>query len=268
MSDAENPRMSQVSQAPRMNSVERPVVETSKPSVPYTSAESRGAPYGSSSRGPPPTVDPQTASNRFAVTVIGIIVIICLLVAAIVLPLTLDSYCNCPDVPNISGPTSPLATPSPILAPTPSPTVSPGTPTTSPTIPTGTTEVSDRFFQFVQNYASVISGEEVFEDPGSPQFRAAQFIADEAEFNSDLTSVAQLDDLYALTVFYYSTNGDDWTECSQGSDVCDEESWLNPQLSQCNWNWIDCNDEGRVVDIIFSKCFVRNVSFKLWSEFV
>jgi hypothetical protein len=241
MTDAENPRASQVSQAPPMSSV--------KSSDPYAS---RGAPQYSS-RAPDDTVDAQTASNRFAVIVLGILVVIALGVAAIVLPFTLDSYCNCPDVPNISGPSAPSATPDP----TPSPTVPPGTPTASPT---RTGNVSDRFVQFVDNYARDISGDEPFDDPDSPQFRAAQFIADDANFAATISNVDQLGDLYAVTVFYYSTNGDDWTECSQGSTVCDGESWMNPDVTYCDWQWINCNDAGRVIDIIFSKSWAVRAS--------
>lgn len=188
------------------------------------------------------TVDPQTAANRFAVVVVGILIIIALGVAAIVLPFILDSYCNCPSVPNISG-SSPPAT---------SPTVSPGTPTINP-------DVSDQFLQLVNNYARAISGDEPFEDPQSPQYRAAQFIADNANFVNQLSKESELDDLYALTVFYYSTNGDDWTECSQDGTVCDGTSWLDPDAVQCQWNWIECNQDGRVVNVIFGTCCVKEM---------
>lgn len=233
MTDAENPRTPQVSQAPAMSPV--------KSSEPYAS---RSAPQYSSRA--PDTVDPQTASNRFAVIVLGILVVIGLGVAAIVLPFTLDTYCNCPDIPNV------LASPEPSESPnsTPSPTVPPGTPTESPT---RLGDESDRFKQFVDNFARGISGDEPFQDPDSPQYRAALFIADEVTFDDGLSSLGQVEDLYAVTVFYYSTNGDDWTECSQGSTDCQGESWLNPDLTNCDWNWISCNDEGRVVDIIFSR---------------
>jgi hypothetical protein len=172
-------------------------------------------------------------------------VVICLGVAAIVLPFTLDSYCNCPSVPNISGTAAPTASPQP----TSSSTVPPGTPTATPT---RGGNVSDRFVQFVDNYARGVSGDEPFDDPDSPQYRAALFIADEVTFADTLTGLGQVGDLYAVTVFYYSTNGGDWTECSQDATDCEGESWLNPEVIHCNWNWITCNDDTRVVDIIFS----------------
>lgn len=257
-SDIENPgqsiqsggRPSQVSQAPPTSSMQRSSMQASmqpKPDDPYASQQSRGAASSgvySSRAAATAGVDPQTASNRFTVIMIGILIIICLGVAAIVLPFTLDSYCNCPQVPNISGPTV-----SPNQEPTTSPTVSPGTPTASPTL---VGNPSERFVQFVNNFARDISGDEPFGDPDSPQYRAAAFIADDAEFTTTFTDVAQLGDLYAATVIYYSTKGDDWTKCSQGSNDCDGVSWLSTTQNQCEWHWITCNDAGRVVDIIFS----------------
>ncbi|KAG7345456.1 RHS repeat-associated core domain containing protein [Nitzschia inconspicua] len=232
--DAENPRGSQVSQAPPINSVKY-------------------------SRPAPDTMDPQTASNRFAVIVLGISVVICLGVAAIVLPFTLDSYCNCPSVPNLSGSPSPTASP----GSSPSSTVPPGTPTATPT---RLDDVSDQFVQFVNNYARRISGDEPFEDPSSPQFRAAQFIADESTFGSTISSLGQLDDLYAVTVLYYSTKGDGWTECSKEGTNCDGEPWLSPDVSNCEWNWITCNDDGRVVDVVFTNADGNNLDGPLTLE--
>jgi hypothetical protein len=246
LSDAENPRISQVSQSspPMNNSV--------KANDPYASRV--GPQYSGRT---PDTVHPQTASNRFAVIVLGILVVIALGVAAIVLPFTLDSYCNCPSIPNISGTSVPTA--SPQSTPTPPTTVPPGSPTASPT---PGEDLSDRFVQFVDNYARGVSGDEPFDDPNSPQYRAALFIADDVTFADSLTGVGQVGDLYALTVFYYSTKGDDWTQCSQDATDCDGESWLNPELNHCNWNWITCNDESRVIDIIFSTLlFVHLPSF-------
>jgi hypothetical protein len=105
----------------------------------------------------------------------------------------------------------------------------------------------------VERYAAPISGEDVFEDFSSPQYRAASFIANDVTFYQQL-DMEQLDDLYALSVFYYSTGGDNWLECSQGSANCTQgESWLNPDIDQCSWSWVTCNDAGRVTDIIFSK---------------
>lgn len=223
--------------------------------------------YGENFRGPPPAAgytsssrapgsssfkgtDADTATCRYWTIVFGIVVVICLGVVAIVLPLTLDSYCDCDPV--ILGPT-----PSPTRSPNEPPT--PGEPTAAPSSPPS----SDRFSQFVRNYAAAISGEEVFRDSTTPQYRAAEWIT-QANIDDTITSVDQLDDLYAVTVFYYSTGGDDWAECSQGNTGnCPGNSWLNDDVGPCDWEWITCNDGGRISDIVICKCLCLVLALSL-----
>jgi hypothetical protein len=223
-----------------------------QPFQPYGSQQSPPPGYstrGSISAAAPKGPDEGTATSRYYVIVVGIIVVICLGVAAIVLPFTLDSYCDCPDVPNINSPTQPTPAPQPSTPSQPSSSAAPTAPTASPSV----APTTGRFTQFVENFAADISGSDVFEDPSSPQYRAAQFIANEASFDSEINNVEQLGDLYAVSVFYYSTGGDDWTECSQGNSTCEGQSWLSPEVGYCEWNWITCNEDNRVSDIIFSK---------------
>lgn len=247
----QQPRPSQAAmqQSARPSTASVPQYQTygSQQGAPPAGYSIRTSVAGGAAAAAPKGVDDGTASTRYKVIVLGIIIVICLGVAAIVLPFTLDSYCDCPDVPNISSPTQP--TPSPAA---PSPPSSEESPTADPSsqsnVPT-----TGRFTQFVDGFAADISGRDVFEDPTSPQYRAAEFIANEVSFDSEVTNVEQLGDLYAVTVFYYSTGGDDWTECSQGSTDCEGQSWLSPTVGYCEWFWITCNPDGRVSDIVFSK---------------
>mmetsp|Transcript_27345 Transcript_27345/g.48559 ORF Transcript_27345/g.48559 Transcript_27345/m.48559 type:complete len:523 (+) Transcript_27345:129-1697(+) len=226
-------RQSQVSQAPPTSS--------SMYNQSYTSQQNKSMRSAPAPKG----VDPQTATLRFCVIVCGILVIICLGVVAIVLPLVTDLYCDCESSTRDSA----------------QPTPAPGTPTLSPSFP----PTSERFTQFVNGYAAEISGTEAFEDYSSPQFQAAEFIANEVSF--DVSDLDQLGDLYALSVFYYSTNGDDWKECSQGDTIClAGQSWMNPELNHCQWAWISCNDDGRVVNVIFTDAEGNNLDGPLTLE--
>jgi hypothetical protein len=227
MSDVETP------EAPR--SSQRPPSIVRKPSVEVPSSNASYNGRSQSRASPPPTVDPRTASRRFAVIMCGILIIICLGIVAIVLPFFLGDDCNCPRSSEAGGP---AASSAPEATPAPTPVRE---------------EVTQRFRQFVDNYATDISGGEPFEDPGSPQYRAAQFIADDYDFTQEITDLSQLNDLYALAVFYYSTQGDSWRQCSQESTNCGGESWMDPQVGHCNWNYVTCDDAGRVTGIVFGK---------------
>ena len=246
MSDVETPE-EQAPLPPTMHQDPRSIVRKSSLEMMSSNGSYNGRPSSSrsvkeSSRSaaPPPTVDPRTASRRFAVIMVGILIIICLGIVAIVLPFFIDSNnCNCNKSSESDGtPTTPSA---PVVSPT-------SAPATTPTVE----QTTERFNQFVDNYARDISGDGPFEDPNSPQYRAAKFIADDSDFAEDISDLNQLNDLYAVTVFYYATNGDNWRTCSQGSSSCGGESWLNAQVGHCDWNFLTCDNAGRVIGIIFS----------------
>lgn len=218
-----------------------------------TVASSRSA-YASQSKD---GVDPGTSRMRHWVIVFGLLILICLAVAAVVVPLYVKPQYN------TVGPPQPVGTQSP----TPSPNggnVSPSADAPSEASGQPTTE---SFGSFVKDFAQEISGSSVFKDPTSPQYKAVEFIANDANYTSTITDEATMGDFYAVTVFYYSTGGDYWFECSQGSDNCPGgESWLTSDVTYCDWNWISCNDAGRVVDIIFGDAQGNNLTGTLTSE--
>ena len=74
---------------------------------------------------------------------------------------------------------------------------------------------------------------------------------------------------YVMAVFYYSTEGDDWRDCSAPAGYSDREisdangmcrlrgdAWLTP-VSECDWGGLECHNdaqkEGRMDVIDFRK---------------
>lgn len=197
-----------------------------------------------------PTDDPGVTRMRHWVVILGLLILICLAVAAIVIPLYVP-----PQFKSTSN--EPITTPMPSTqTPSSSPSETPGT-----TVPT-----SEDFASFVKNFAKDISGSEVFENSDSPQFKAADFIAIDANFSSTLTNDATLGDFYAVSVFYFSTGGQYWFECSKGSKKCPGVSWMTNNVIYCEWSWITCNENGRVRDIIFGDVKGNNLTGTLMSE--
>lgn len=107
---------------------------------------------------------------------------------------------------------------------------------------------------------------------GSPQNLAAEWL-----INLDMAYLCPqnptLVQRYSMAVFYYSTEGDDWTQCSAPSDFSSETSiaeanancnivaqdgtgsdaWLTPS-SECDWGGAACTDSGFIERIDFGKC--------------
>jgi hypothetical protein len=215
--------------------------------------------------GPVGVGDSKRAQSRFRCIVILLMFIAACTIAAIVLPLVLDD-CDCgPSSQNIQSPTfqpvsqpttpvptNPAAFPTATLAP--SAPFSPTVPS-SPTIPTFPTEspATSRLDQFIQSLLVPVSGEEVFQDPNSPQYRAAEFLVYNDTFGASLGDVVLLGDRYALSTFYYSMDGDNsWFSCYQNDLNCTAgNAWMDPEVNHCEWSAIRCDTSGRVVDIFF-----------------
>lgn len=119
----------------------------------------------------------------------------------------------------------------------------------------------------------MVSSEQQIDTEGTPQNLAAEWI-----INEDMRFVCPQDPTliqrYAMAVFYYSTDGDDWFECSAPEDFSSEESiteanedcniavpgsngtdaWLTPS-SECDWGGVACNDLGFVERIDFGTSY-------------
>lgn len=190
-------------------------------------------------------VDPKVAQGRHRCLVLGIIIVALLAIAAIVLPFVIDT---CDDCKN----------PVPLDTPTPGPVLQPSGPTRPPSErpPAGGTwaPTTLRLGHFIEEFLESLSGAEVFRDKNSPQYMAAVFLAEEDKVGPTLDTIEELEDRYALTVFYYAMDGNNWFSCYKNHNACSEgSSWLNPDVSHCEWNAISCNDDGRVVDLYYSK---------------
>jgi hypothetical protein len=104
--------------------------------------------------------------------------------------------------------------------------------------------------------------------PGTPQNLAADWL-----INEDSLYVCPQDPFllqrYAMAVFYYSTRGDRWSECSAPSNFTDPASielanesctiavpgtgmgaWLTP-VSECDWAAVACDNSTAVIRIDF-----------------
>lgn len=202
-----------------------------------------------------PADDPKVTRNRHRCLVIGLLFVAACSIAAIVLPFALDFYDDDDDPRDVL-----IITPAPTRAPVAPPTpTSPPPPTEEPTAPpteVGPTEAptSQRLGQFIRAFLVPVSGEEVFEDTSSPQYKSAVFLAEVDNYGETVSTTAQLGDRYALTTFYYAMDGDSWFSCFEGDDACTTGSaWLDPDVNHCEWSAIQCNGEGRVVAVFFSK---------------
>jgi hypothetical protein len=188
-------------------------------------------------------------------TIILLVILVGLIaIAALVIPFVYDFNRN--DDSTSGGPDP---TEAPVVSPTdpPSPTVSPSPTAEFPTAAPAPTIAPDPTFapttmrlnQFIEQFLIPVSGEEVFQDKTSPQFRAAVYISDEDPFTSELATLEQLEDRYAAITFYYATSGDDWTQCYLGDEACPGGHWLVDDV--CGWFAVSCDEVGRITGILF-----------------
>ena len=108
-------------------------------------------------------------------------------------------------------------------------------------------------------FIRVVSSPSDVDTPGSPQFLATNWIIEEdPEFLCPQDP--RLIQRYVMAVFYYSTRGDRWTQCSAPDDPSDTDSvqeandmcmitvpggqgsnaWLTPS-NECTWGGIGCS---------------------------
>jgi len=203
-------------------------------------------------------VDEANARMRHWVIIFGLFILICVGAGAIVVPLYVK-----PQYKTVKH----THTHTPTISPEVAPIMAPTQFTTANAPFTLAPTYTLAYVTFVEEFAKKKSDPAVFEDPTSPQYKAADFIANVVEYKSIITDDAMLGDLYALSVFYFSTGGDSWYECSQGSDNCpDGVSWMSSTVPYCDWKWIACNEGSRIVDIIFSDVDGNNLIGTLQSE--
>eukprot|EP00547_Thalassionema_nitzschioides_P003621 CAMPEP_0194212994 /NCGR_PEP_ID=MMETSP0156-20130528/13252_1 /TAXON_ID=33649 /ORGANISM="Thalassionema nitzschioides, Strain L26-B" /LENGTH=780 /DNA_ID=CAMNT_0038940921 /DNA_START=136 /DNA_END=2478 /DNA_ORIENTATION=- len=78
------------------------------------------------------------------------------------------------------------------------------------------------------------------------QFSAAEWIADEDTLSPSLNSTQFLQ-RYILAVFYFSTRGDQWTDCHRRDRNClTGFSWLTDK-PECQWDGVRCDDTPGII---------------------
>ena len=100
-----------------------------------------------------------------------------------------------------------------------------------------------------------VSGEEAFMNKSSPQYLAADWVADLDPLMLSIED-PKLVQRYILAVLYFSMNGDEWESCGRNDRVCagntDATTWLSDS-DECTWLANRCKDNANVDQIFFSK---------------
>ena len=179
-------------------------------------------------------------------TVFLVIFLLCAVIVAIVLPFYIDypsglgtkesSHQDSPESP--SDVSTPEASPEPTDSPLTS--IPTGPPTDAPT--------TLQWGQFLNAFLIPNSGEEVFQDKDSPQYRAAKFVLDDP-YTDMVSTTGRLNDRYATITFYFATEGENWKSCYFGDADCASGQWLEGDI--CDWYAVSCDDDGRVISFLF-----------------
>ena len=152
----------------------------------------------------------------------------------------------------------------PTPRPRPPPVPTPRPPVSAPTIPTRCGISPQERRAEILAEVSKISDPDDLLTGNSPQRKALDFIVDEDVLRlcPDDPTLGQR---YILSVFYYSTEGPNWSRCSKPNDLSNPEqvaaanarcnirgdgsqfagsdAWLTG-VSECEWGGITCGDSG------------------------
>lgn len=132
-------------------------------------------------------------------------------------------------------------------------------PTSAPSAPPTGATFAELLGSIQPLYPSDDIFEKAFSSYDSPQYKAADWTANTAPLGYT-GSEPRMISRYALAVFYFSTNGDDWERCGVGSTNCDvEREWLTAE-NECDWLAISCQDpaggDHTVLELFFRKLTV------------
>jgi len=173
-----------------------------------------------------------------------IVFLLCVAIVAIVLPFFLD-------YPNGGGNKSkedPSTEPDPETPPNETINPNPSAPTDNPTEPPTDAPTTLRWAQFLSTFLIPISGEEVFKDKNSPQYRAGKYLLDDP-YTDFVSTIGRLSDRYAVATFYFATEGENWNSCYFGDSECNSGQWLVDDV--CDWFAVSCDDDARVSSFLF-----------------
>mmetsp|Transcript_11641 Transcript_11641/g.17899 ORF Transcript_11641/g.17899 Transcript_11641/m.17899 type:complete len:793 (-) Transcript_11641:70-2448(-) len=86
----------------------------------------------------------------------------------------------------------------------------------------------------------------------SPQYLAAEWLADYDLLGQSIETAQGLQ-RYILAVFYFSTGGDSWVDCSRYDRNClTGFSWLSNK-TECQWDGVRCDEPGEVTRILIGE---------------
>lgn len=221
-------------------------------------AESFSRPDAGSREQPPEKNETSRSNSKQKCIVLVLVFVACVAIVAIVLPFFIDYRPQ----KSQSNPTQPVTPVTPPLTPPLTPPVPPPSSNTQPVsppiaivttnIPTDSPTVTPttlRWGQFMKTFLIPASGEVVFENENSPQYRAAKYILNDP-YTQQLTDTDQLHERYASATFYFATHGKNWNSCSLTDEDCTSGRWLVGNV--CDWFAVSCNEDGRVISIIFA----------------
>lgn len=186
---------------------------------------------------------PKEGGSKRKFIIFGLIFFVCVAIVAIVLPFYLDYPSG-----KLKGETSTNDPKPPSSVTTMKPESS--KPTSNPTDSPTETPTTVQWAQFLTTFLIPISGEEVFKDENSPQYRAAKYILDDP-YTALTSTTGRLEDRYASITFYFATEGENWKSCYFGDANCDSGQWLVDDV--CDWYAVSCDDDGRVSSFLFGK---------------
>jgi Leucine-rich repeat (LRR) protein len=187
-------------------------------------------------------VPPKEGGSKRKCILLMTVLLACVAIVAIVLPFYLD-YPPGPGKKSgeetSPGDTKPGITTKPET----------GSPTISPTNAPSDAPTTLQWGQFLQAFLIPISGEEVFMDKNSPQYRAAKYLLDDP-YTAEIPTTGRLTDRYASATFYFATEGENLKSCYFGDTNCDSGQWLVDDV--CYWYAVSCDNDGHVVSFLFA----------------
>ena len=165
--------------------------------------------------------------------------------------------------PAVSPTASPIAQPTPTVTIPPVPvTVDPtATPTPRPTdAPTGLRVCNnisrEQRDDEVEAIIRSITDDGVLDNADSPQSKAMNWLLFEDSSLVCPGARSKVIQRYALTVFYYSTGGDEWIFCSNDERVpcTSNEARFLSTSDECGWYGVSCNELERVNALKLEPC--------------
>jgi hypothetical protein len=130
--------------------------------------------------------------------------------------------------------------------------VAPREPTAMPSAaPSGMPSAAPSTSRFLDTlvWASIISGDALL-NQSSPQYLAADWVANNDTLAVTPVGSPQFLQRYVLAVFYFSTGGDKWEECSRFDTCNDDLSWLKGNQTECQWHGIRCDTPDVITRIL------------------